>query len=233
MHPHPDARPHAPTTVRDLDELLEREGGASLTLRFLVIHHGLRRDAARLAIAFSRAADDADVTLAVRAFWQVFAHVLRGHHEVEDKVVFPAAVAVEPALKDVVSALDEEHAALHPLLDALDAAVAALPATDAARKGSVAARELEALLVPHFATEEEHIVPVMRSFPPSPPGPQPDARVLAWAVLEAGPPLVEAFCAGLPEEDRAEVDRGRSELGAIAATCFGDVQMRGSERIDS
>lgn len=225
MHPHPQvARTHVQTTASELDELLAREGGASAALRFLAIHCGLRRDVARLASAFGRAAGDVEVTLVVRRFWEVFAYVLRGHHEVEDKMVFPAVVALEPSLEDVVTALDREHAALHPLLAALDAAVAALPSAEGAVQGGAAIRELEALLLPHFAMEEEHLLPVMRRLPPPPPSaPTPEPRVLAWAVLDASPAFTEAFGAGLSDEERAEITRLRSELDAIAAVCFGDV----------
>jgi hypothetical protein len=148
-------------------------------------HHGFRRDIARFAIALRRPpALDAGRAAALDAEWRSYRATLHGHHEAEDKGLFPSLVARDPSLAPVVGQLGADHRRIDPLLEAGDRAFADLGADDAAAAAVVA--ELAALLDAHLATEEasviQHIRPA-KQFPAPATDAEADlfAQGFAWA----------------------------------------------------
>jgi hypothetical protein len=98
-------------------------GDADLTI-MLGAHAALRRDLARLA----RAAAFADLPdparrASVRAGWEVFKRQLHLHHTAEDSIVWPALrerLGHSVHALSVLSAMEEEHKEIDPLLAAVD-----------------------------------------------------------------------------------------------------------------
>jgi hypothetical protein len=120
----------------------------------LTIHAALRRDLERVARIAGRR-DGTDATrLRAALGWRQFTRFLVVHHQVEDDVLWPAlraTVAGHPDQLALVDALEEEHAIIDPLLQAVDAAAEA--GRDATSFGDVI-DELVAKLGAHLAHEE-------------------------------------------------------------------------------
>jgi len=148
--------------------LLNDDGSASMATAFMTSHHGFRRDLAQFKLALQRvAAGDHARVSALREEWQRYRGTLHGHHDVEDKAIFPGTKQQHPELAAVIDGLTADHRKIDPMLQAGDGAFAGLPASAGAAAEIVAA--LAALLGPHLATEETHIVPLLRdakAFPP-------------------------------------------------------------------
>jgi hypothetical protein len=93
----------------------------------LTIHAALRRDLEQVARIAARR-DGTDATrLRAALGWQQFKKFLIVHHHVEDDALWPAlrtAVAANPDQLALVDALEQEHAVIDPLLQAIDAAAA-------------------------------------------------------------------------------------------------------------
>jgi hypothetical protein len=91
----------------------------------LAIHAALRRDLEQVARIAGRR-DGTDVTrLRAALGWQQFKKFLVVHHQVEDDALWPslrATVAGNPDQLALVDALEQEHAVIDPLLQAIDAA---------------------------------------------------------------------------------------------------------------
>jgi hypothetical protein len=91
----------------------------------LAIHAALRRDLEQVARIAGRR-DGTDVTrLRAALGWQQFKKFLVVHHQVEDDALWPslrATVAGYPDQLALVDALEQEHAVIDPLLQAIDAA---------------------------------------------------------------------------------------------------------------
>ena len=120
----------------------------------LTIHAALRRDLEQVARIASRR-DRTDVARLRGALgWQQFKQFLVVHHQVEDDALWPAlraTVAGHPDQLALVDALEEEHAVIDPLLEAVDAAAGL--GHDATSFGDVI-DELVAKLGGHLAHEE-------------------------------------------------------------------------------
>src|SRR4029453_17985564 len=93
---------------------------------------------------------------ALREEWTFYRNALHGHHEMEDKGIFPDLRKQSTALAATIDRLTAEHRRIDPLLERGDRAFAALP--EAAAAAEVVA-ELSALLEPHLATEEAEVAP--------------------------------------------------------------------------
>ncbi|MDF3066817.1 MAG: Hemerythrin cation binding domain [Polyangiaceae bacterium] len=124
--------------------------------------------------------------------------------------MFPMLRDRTPELAAVIDELADQHRRLDPLLELGDRAFAALPSVEAAL-GVI--REIRALLEPHLATEEAHVVPVLRgasSFP----GPSTESEAdmyaqgfaasstsaklsVSWATLERNAAASRRSCAGV------------------------------------
>ncbi|MFI6291265.1 hemerythrin domain-containing protein [Nonomuraea sp. NPDC050790] len=93
----------------------------------ITFHDALRRDLERLARLTARTGDDPRHLLRSAAGWEMFKRYLHIHHSTEDAFLWPvmqAALAGRSAELALLAAMEDEHAAIDPLLAAVDAALA-------------------------------------------------------------------------------------------------------------
>jgi iron-sulfur cluster repair protein YtfE (RIC family) len=123
-----------------------------------VTHDALRRDLGRLATA--AAAGKARVP-AVLAGWENFKAQLHIHHTVEDDDLWPRlyrAVADQPSELALLEQMETEHAALDPLLSAVDEALTRQPQEPLDKR-----QALTATLDAHLRHEENSALPLIQS----------------------------------------------------------------------
>lgn len=92
-----------------------------------VTHSALRRNLQAIARVTARPNDDPKHVLGTAVGWEMFKSYLHAHHTAEDDLLWPQMRKVLAADSDGVALLDAmeaEHAAIDPLLAAIDAAVA-------------------------------------------------------------------------------------------------------------
>lgn len=97
-----------------------------MTMMF-AMHDALRRELERITRLTERGDDDPRQILGTAAGWEMFKAYLRVHHTSEDEAVWPVmyrALAARPDDIAVLDAMEAEHAAIDPLLNAIDAALA-------------------------------------------------------------------------------------------------------------
>lgn len=177
------------TTVTQLSlpgQTAAPEGPVDMIGMFLM-HFAFRRDLARFVPAVAGTpVDDQATWVALRDRWARFAHVLHGHHSLEDAELWPRLQAAVTAARDaeaqeVLDAMAAEHAEIDPLLagvaDGLDR-MATAPSLDA--RAALAVRMVAARdsLGRHMAHEEQSALPlVQRHLTPE-----------DWAAMEAASP---------------------------------------------
>jgi iron-sulfur cluster repair protein YtfE (RIC family) len=86
-----------------------------------VFHDALRRDLERIARFTARGSDDPSRMLRSAAGWEMFKKYLRIHHQAEDDAVWPVmyqVLADRPDDLALLDAMEAEHGAIDPLLDA-------------------------------------------------------------------------------------------------------------------
>jgi hypothetical protein len=121
-------------------------------------HNAFRRDLDRLtsAVAAGKAGSPA-----VIGGWENFRHQLHVHHVAEDTALWPRvrdAVRRTPADLALLAEMEEEHARIDPMLDAVDRALA-----DRTPDLPVRVRELRTALGAHLGHEESSALPLVRS----------------------------------------------------------------------
>jgi hypothetical protein len=92
-----------------------------------VMHGALRRNLHSIARVTARPNDDPRHVLGTAVGWEMFKSYLHAHHTAEDDLLWPQMRTVLAPDSDGVALLDAmeaEHAAIDPLLAAIDAAVA-------------------------------------------------------------------------------------------------------------
>jgi len=92
-----------------------------------VFHDALRRDLGRIVRVTARTDDDPKHILRTAAGWEMFKSYLHVHHTTEDELLWPPMRQVLPgdsAGAALLDAMEAEHAAIDPLLAAMDAALA-------------------------------------------------------------------------------------------------------------
>ncbi len=90
-------------------------------------HTALRRDLESIARVTARPSDDPTHVLRTAAGWEMFKSYLQVHHTTEDDMLWPAmraALADDSDGMALLDAMEAEHAAIDPLLVAIDAALA-------------------------------------------------------------------------------------------------------------
>lgn len=90
-------------------------------------HDALRRDLEHLARTTARLDDDPRRILATAVGWELFKKFLHVHHVAEDEALWPVmreAAADRPDDLELLAAMEAEHAAIDPLIEAIDAALA-------------------------------------------------------------------------------------------------------------
>jgi hemerythrin-like domain-containing protein len=91
------------------------------------VHNALRRELERIARITARPEDDPAHILRTAVGWELFTRYLRVHHVSEDEAVWPVmeqALAARPDDLELLHAMEAEHAAIDPMLEAVDAALA-------------------------------------------------------------------------------------------------------------
>lgn len=93
-------------------------------------------------------------------FCHGFCAALTGHHEGEDRTLFPAIAATHPELRDTLRYLEQDHSMINHLLAGLQAAVdrSASPAELAGHLEGVSA-----IMESHFRYEERQLLTVLES----------------------------------------------------------------------
>ncbi len=112
----------------------------------------------RLALASGASAEPAQRDLLL--FCHGFCTALTGHHEGEDRELFPAIAAAHPELRDVLRNLQQDHSMIAYLLGALQAAV------DRTAPADELDRHLEgvaAIMESHFRYEERSLGAVLEA----------------------------------------------------------------------
>jgi hemerythrin-like domain-containing protein len=91
------------------------------------MHNALRRDLEHIAKITAGIDDDPRQILATAAGWAIFKKALHVHHSAEDDALWPAmrqALAGRPDDLALLEAMEAEHAAIDPLIEAIDATLA-------------------------------------------------------------------------------------------------------------
>lgn len=93
-------------------------------------------------------------------FCHGFCAALTGHHEGEDRALFPAIAAAHPELRDTLRSLQQDHSMINHLLAGLQAAVerSAGPAELAGHLEGIAAT-----MESHFRYEERQLLTVLET----------------------------------------------------------------------
>lgn len=88
-----------------------------------VMHDALRRELEELAKATARMTGDPRSVLAAAAGWELFKKALHVHHTTEDDALWPVmreALASRPDDLALLDAMEAEHAAIDPIIEAMD-----------------------------------------------------------------------------------------------------------------
>ena len=135
----------------------------------LAMHRALRRDLANLADMANLSdlvalTSDAELARQIRgaAGWQLFRDFLHVHHAAEDETLWPIlheSVEGSPAALEVLAAMELEHAAIDPLLEAIDAAVEQ-PGSGTRALGELIA-DLVLVVEDHLDHEESEALPLI------------------------------------------------------------------------
>jgi alkanesulfonate monooxygenase SsuD/methylene tetrahydromethanopterin reductase-like flavin-dependent oxidoreductase (luciferase family) len=99
----------------------------------------------------------------VGAYCESYCRFVTTHHTLEDQSLFPHLRRVDPSLRPVIDRLEEEHVAIHDVLDRLDRALVAFVTdtdtdTDGAKALTAAVDLLTDTLVSHLSYEERELV---------------------------------------------------------------------------
>lgn len=137
-------------------------GTSKLDMTMMItIHDAFRRELDRLARVVDGVNGDPHTVLRAALGWKLFTTYLGIHHTAEDATVWGVMeerLAVSADLA-VLHAMEEEHAAIDPLLGRIDEALAAAE-HDQGRLGELVA-ELDAGLRAHLAHEEADGLPLV------------------------------------------------------------------------
>lgn len=128
----------------------------------VAIHEAFRRELEQVERIANESDHDPGSRLQAALGWELFKRFLLVHHQSEDDVLWPtlrAHVAEQPDRAALVDALEAEHAAIEPLLGAIDM-VAMDPAQDNQRLGDIVG-ELRAKLGAHLNHEESDGLPMI------------------------------------------------------------------------
>jgi hemerythrin-like domain-containing protein len=139
--------------------------GPADTAMMGIVHDALRRDLRRTRDALTaipRPDDARRAALARHATWMTT--FLHAHHHGEDEGLYPMVRAANPAAAALLDAMDADHTAIHPAIDAFTAAAQTWgrTGTDADREALVRALDvLTEVLLPHLDREENEAMPAV------------------------------------------------------------------------
>ena len=135
---------------------------------YLQVHRALRASNGQLVAALGTAVPTDVTQRAAKALHRWFAGYqgeLRSHHEIEDRLFFPALAARVPAYAEYASTLSDDHHRLDTVIDRLDAAIATMAGgttqPNIARERALAhAVEMRDLMSEHLDFEDSDILPM-------------------------------------------------------------------------
>jgi len=213
--------------VSTVPNLLNDDGSASVATALMTSHHAFRRDLAQFAAALRRlAAGQTEWLQAVRDEWTHFRGKLHAHHEAEDTGLFPSLRAQQPTLVAVIDGLGADHRCIEPLLEQSDRAFAALPATTETAAELIS--RLRALLAPHLASEETHLIPLLRAAQQFPPFADDElatfAHGFAWSTHGIAPDVIARLDAILPPALVARLPAARAAFAERSERVWGSAQ---------
>jgi hypothetical protein len=211
--------------AQEAPNLLNDDGSASMATGVMLSHHAFRRDLARFMTALAEvSAAQPERIIAVQDEWKNYRGALHGHHEAEDKGVFPGLTAEHPSLAQTIAELSADHRRIDPLLERGDHAFSDLARH---REEAVAVmRELGVLLTPHLAREEAEVLPFLRgakSFPTPATDAEADlyAQGFAWAMHGIAPEVLDKVGEMLPEALRTRLPAARAAFEARCVRAWG------------
>jgi hypothetical protein len=190
MTTHPVRRRHLPP------------GRVDFSIMYLT-HDAFLRDLERLRTATreGRAGEPS-----VRAGWETFKHQLHVHHVGEDEAIWPQLRERLERAEDlaVMDLMEEEHGAIDPMQDRVDAAIAA-----GGRGLPAAVEEFADALTAHMEHEEERALPLVETHL----GPEGWARYSQYMLTSQGLQEAGAYLAWLLD-DAPEAAREKT-LGVL------------------
>ena len=95
--------------------------------RMYIMHDALRRELERIARVTARSDDDPRRIMRTAVGWELFKSFLHIHHTAEDVALWPVmrkALAGRPDDLALLDAMESEHAAIDPMLSAIEATLA-------------------------------------------------------------------------------------------------------------
>jgi iron-sulfur cluster repair protein YtfE (RIC family) len=209
-------------------KLLNDDGTASMATALMMSHHAFRRDLGRFTQALDRLSPtDAERAAALHEEWKNFRGALHGHHQAEDHGIFPGLAAEHREVAPIIEGLRADHQRIDPLLERGDGVFGDLSAKK--EEALAISRELLALLTPHLAKEEEHVVPFLRSAKSFPtPGSEAEADMYAkgfsWAMHGIAPEVLEKLDDMLPEALKTRLPAARAEFEARCLRAWGSTK---------
>jgi iron-sulfur cluster repair protein YtfE (RIC family) len=197
-----------------IDERETMSSKLDMTMMYAA-HDALRQDLELLARTAARVDDDPRRILGAAVGWELLKKSLHLHHTAEDEALWPVlreAAADRPDDLALLAAVEAEHQAVDPLLEAIDAAPADRE-SGPQRLGDVT-DALAAALTGHLKHEEDEALPLIQALLTEEQWQYygrvnarlvgPDApRVLPWLLDGASEQAVAAMLAPLPEPARA------------------------------
>jgi hemerythrin-like domain-containing protein len=208
--------------------LLNDDGTASMATGLMMSHHAFRRDLARFTKALvALSPTDAERTAALQEAWTGYRNALHHHHQAEDHGIFPGLASEHPEVAKIIEGLSADHKRIDPLLERGDAVFGELRT----KKDDALAimRDLGAFLTPHLATEEEHVVPFLRSAKAFP-APASDAEAdlyaggFSWAMHGIAKEVLEKLDAMLPEAVKVRLPAARAEFERRCLRAWGSTE---------
>jgi Hemerythrin HHE cation binding domain len=187
------------------------DGGQVDLTMMLVMHGAFRRDLGHLARAASRYRTGDPARHAILAGWQLFKTALVFHHQGEDADLWPrmrAHLADQPDDLALLQAMEDEHARIDPLIDAVDAALDGRG--DGHERLGDTVDALAGGLSRHLAHEERETLPLLsRTRSPAEwrgfgadqrrkSGIRGTAQLFPWLLDEASPDQARAALSQLP-----------------------------------
>ena len=179
-----------------------------------LMHDALRRELERITRATARTDDDPRHILRTAVGWEMFKTYLHAHHTAEDETLWPVMTELlpgRPADLALLEALEAEHAAIDPLLNAIDAALAdreqgpqrldgLVDALDTGLRGHLKHEEPEGLPLIDDILNEEQWSHLGRRQAEKIGAEVP--RYLPWLLDELDPQRAAAILARMPEQIR-------------------------------
>lgn len=130
-----------------------------------IIHHGLRRDLARMTSVLAHPMSDDQRTALCRHISWLLDYLHHHHHHVgEDEGVWPRTLSKRPDLAQMVEEMEAEHEALAAASDGLRHAAAgfARDGSDANRSALAhAVTQMQEATLPHLEHEEQVAMPLV------------------------------------------------------------------------